>query len=65
LTLVLNLADEPFTADVNGEVLEASSPMAETAVPPHAWAILAAAGPGEGPSRGQQITEHAGVDPAR
>ena len=40
LTLVLNLADEPFTAPVNGKVLEASSPLAETAVPPHAWAVL-------------------------
>ena len=41
LTLVLNLADEPFTVPVSGEVLEASSPLAETAVPPHAWAVLA------------------------
>jgi len=41
LTLVLNLADEPFTVPVNGEVPEASSPPAEAAVPPHAWAVLA------------------------
>jgi hypothetical protein len=41
LTLVLNLADEPFNVPVSGEVLEASSPLAETAVPPHAWAVLA------------------------
>jgi hypothetical protein len=40
LTLVLNLAEEPFTVPVNGEVLEASSPPAQTAVPPHAWAVL-------------------------
>jgi Domain of unknown function (DUF3459) len=41
LTLMLNLADEAFTVAVNGEVLEASSPPAEPAVPPHAWAVLA------------------------
>jgi cyclomaltodextrinase / maltogenic alpha-amylase / neopullulanase len=41
LTLALNLADEPFTSPVSGEVLEASSPLAETAVQPHAWAVLA------------------------
>jgi hypothetical protein len=41
LTLALNLADQPFTGPVHGEVLEASSPPAQTAVPPHAWAVLA------------------------
>jgi cyclomaltodextrinase len=40
LTLALNLADEPFTLPVSGEVLEASSPLVETGVPPHAWAVL-------------------------
>jgi cyclomaltodextrinase / maltogenic alpha-amylase / neopullulanase len=41
LSLVLNLADRPYAAPDRGDAVESSAPLADGAVPPHGWAVLA------------------------